>query len=305
MGVTLLTFSGQNILPAYDAILYDALMGANGIIKGGAITLSGSNVLHIAQGYGIIAGRVFAIDATDVSVSLPASGSVASALYLHMDLSDADTPLTIVSGATPESFDGDADVNIDSGEFDLLLATYTATPSSVTNLTERYPTADGFNLKRCGTYAVGDIVRVPDVKDKFFVCTTAGTTAPIQPYYGSAADPELDIVEDGTAEFAPLPLKSTGSISGGTASPVFGQYSQLFSAPKDGDYIVTIDFDFGSSSADGEVEFSKNEKFEVSNERYARTTVLRAMSQGDSFSVAGYCGTSGVSYTARYKYKRL
>ena len=135
MGAKLITFSGQNVLPMYDAILYDALMGANGIITGCGITLTGSNVLRIAQGYGIIKGRVFEMETTDVSVSLPASGSVSSALYLHMDLSDADTPLTIISGATPETYDGDADVNIDSGEFDLLLANYTATPSSVTNLT--------------------------------------------------------------------------------------------------------------------------------------------------------------------------
>lgn len=193
MAIELITYSGSNVLPEYDASLHDALGGLNGIISGCEVT-SVNNGLHIAAGDGILAGRYFKIDEEQIAVTLPASGSVASALYIHMDLTDADTPIDIIAGPVPSYAYDRA-----SGVFDLRLATYDAVPSGITNLTPTAPLAENnMVVRRATAYSVGDIVIATTCRDGVFECTEAGTTAEIEPSYNTF---EMGEITDGTAVF--------------------------------------------------------------------------------------------------------
>lgn len=205
MAITLVTYAEQNVLPEYDASLYDAIGGLNGIISGAEVTVV-NNGLHISAGDGILAGRYFIIDEEQISVSLPASGSVASALYIHMDLTDADTPIEIIAGPVPTYVYDRA-----NGIYDLQLATFTATPSGIASLYPTAPKAKTMALQRSTNYAVGDMVFCPSVGAKYvYVCETAGTTAAVEPLlYGRDLDPYADIISDGTADFSQRTYPST------------------------------------------------------------------------------------------------
>ena len=239
MSINLITFSGSNVLPEYDASLYNAIGGLDGIISGCEVTIV-NNGLHIAAGDGILAGRYFTIEEEQLSVTLPASGTVASALYVHMDLSDADNPIELVAGAVP-TYEYDRA----NGVFDLVLCNYTAAPGGPTSLDSVAPKAvNGLILQRNTAYSVGDVVFVPSSKKKYaYVCRTAGTTAAVEPYvYRGDYDPYTDMLADGTAEFSQFSLvPKTRSYSGNySAHTESSDTHTLVSGLPAGRYLVSV-----------------------------------------------------------------
>ena len=91
--IVLKTFKGGSVTPLDDAIIHQTVISTNGIFKGCEVSFARSNILHVAQGFGMIKGRFFEVYETEIPVRLNNSpGTLQGRLYIHMDLSNADEP---------------------------------------------------------------------------------------------------------------------------------------------------------------------------------------------------------------------
>lgn len=154
MGIKLVTFAAQTVTPQDDALIYETALQESGMIYGGVVTIKNANVLHVDAGHGALCGRKFTIEATDVRVPLTASGSLQGRIYIHMDLSDTGEPISFqvetASSLTPVI--QQADVNINSGIYEINLATFIVDTSTISNLVNVAPFIDiepdsGFNAQ--------------------------------------------------------------------------------------------------------------------------------------------------------------
>lgn len=154
MGIKLVTFAAQTVTPQDDALIYETALQDSGMIYGGVVTIKNANVLHVDAGHGALCGRKFTIEATDVPVPLTASGSLQGRIYIHMDLSDTGEPISFqvetASSLTPVI--QQADVNINSGIYEINLATFIVDTSTISNLVNVAPFIDiepdsGFNAQ--------------------------------------------------------------------------------------------------------------------------------------------------------------
>ena len=102
MGINLLTFNQKTVTPKDDALIQQFALGQDGFFYGGAVTYTGGNTLHFASGEGVICGREFVIEDTDVSAALPASGTLLGQVYIHIDLSNPDTPIELICETAAE-----------------------------------------------------------------------------------------------------------------------------------------------------------------------------------------------------------
>ena len=139
MGINLLTFNQKTVTPKDDALIQQFALGQDGFFYGGAVTYTGGNTLHFASGEGVICGREFVIEDTDVSAALPASGTLLGQVYIHIDLSNPDTPIELICETAAEltELTKDENMNVDNGEYDLQLCTFTATTSAITDLSSK------------------------------------------------------------------------------------------------------------------------------------------------------------------------
>lgn len=278
MAVNLITFSGSNVLPEYDA---EARKGMTGFTTMPSVTLTGSNLLHITECYGMIAGYQFGIDTMDVAVSLPASGSVASSLYLHLDTSDIDTPLALTASATPTYQYG-------SGVYDMEIATFTATPSGVSGLTLTAPRAISNTLiKRNTAYSVGDVVACPSVPAGIMLqCTTAGTSAAVEPV-GYQTVVSGGTVTDGTAIFTAFRLNKPQQTTIGEIQMGFSAGRTLLTATEAGSYYfsATIYVPYGPGVASAYLRRASDELY------FARqTSVLQSAEYPNYINLSGVIG---------------
>lgn len=144
MGIKLVTFAAQTVTPQDDALIYETALQESGMIYGGVVTIKNANVLHVDAGHGALCGRKFTIEATDVPVPLTASGSLQGRIYIHMDLSDTGEPISFqvetASFLTPVI--QQADVNINSGIYEINLATFIVDTSTISNLVNVAPFID-------------------------------------------------------------------------------------------------------------------------------------------------------------------
>lgn len=141
MGISLVTFSGSTVTAQDDSLIYETAVKKSGIIYGCAVTIASSTVLHVAGGHGIIAGRKFTVDATDVSVALSDSGTLLGRLYIHLDLSNSVTPIKFLyeTGAALTDPVQTANVNIVNGVYEFNLATFNVDTSTISNLVDVAP----------------------------------------------------------------------------------------------------------------------------------------------------------------------
>ena len=146
--VELNMYTGNSMTAADDAIIYNSLISGNGIIKGCEITFLGANQVNIASGHGIVKGRKFTVQEETIRVALASSATVPGRLYLHMDLSDTETPLQILSVAqsTLPDLIQDEDCNYTDGIYEIELATYTAGLTAITDLTSTFNTVKGIEI---------------------------------------------------------------------------------------------------------------------------------------------------------------
>lgn len=143
MAINLVTYAAQTVTPQDDALIYENALIGSGMIYGGEVTIASANVLHVAAGHGALCGRKFTIEATDIPISLTPSGSLLGRVYIHMDLSDTDEPISFMvetaNSLTPVI--QNANVNIGNGVYEINLATFTVDTASISNLVNCAPYA--------------------------------------------------------------------------------------------------------------------------------------------------------------------
>ena len=136
MGINLLTFNQKTIAPKDDALIQQYALGQDGFFYGGTPTYTGGNTIHFQSGEGMMCGREFVLEDTDVSAALPASGTLLGQVYIHVDLSNTDNPIELIceTAETLTELTKDENLNVNNGTYDLQLCTFTANVSNITDL---------------------------------------------------------------------------------------------------------------------------------------------------------------------------
>lgn len=211
--IALKTFKGGNVTPQDDAIIYQTVLPGAGVFKGCEVSFARSNILHISQGFGMIKGRFFEMYETEIAVKLADTGtSRLGRLYIHMDLSNTDDPIQILTETATElsTLASDTNVNYNNTSYDLELAKFKVTSTEVKELvnTFRPITAGGgggggaVGLERETKYSVGDTTTVASAPGWCTLyCTKAGATDVLEPQGYSQITKVGDSVLDGTAVF--------------------------------------------------------------------------------------------------------
>ena len=213
--IVLKTFKGGNVTPLNDAIIFQTAIPGAGIFKGCEITAARGNILHISQGYGIIKGRFFEMYENEVSVQLAETGQTLNGrLYIHMDLSNADEPIKIMTetAETLSTLLMDQNVNYNNSSYDLELAVFKVDAGGVRNLTQVFPSVQGgagggggngaAGIMRDTAYDEGDIVTCGNAPGwAILVCTQSGTTALTEPIGYTQITKGGDMVLDGNCVF--------------------------------------------------------------------------------------------------------
>ena len=219
------------VTPQDDALIYQNAIPMNGIFSGATVTLSEANVLHVAAGFGIIGGRFFEINESDVTVELSSSGTLLGRLYIHLELTNADVPISInvATGATLPALVGDPDLNINDGSFDLELATFNVSEVTISDIVNTFPIISKANnqLRRATAYSLNDMVLCQSASDSLiFICTTAGTTAVTEPTaYKTVTNGNT--VTDGTAIFTAYSVANLIDNAGGVLVVTVPSFNSL------------------------------------------------------------------------------
>lgn len=136
MGINLVTFYNSTVTPQDDALIYENALPGSGMIYGGNCTIKNANTIHVTAGHGALCGRKFTIEETDVPIILTSSGTLNGRLYIHMDLSDTENPISLeverANVLTPVV--QQSNVNINDGVYEINLATFTISTSTISNL---------------------------------------------------------------------------------------------------------------------------------------------------------------------------
>ena len=141
MGINLVTYYSSTVTPQDDALIYENALPASGMIYGGNVTIKNANTLHITAGHGALCGRKFTIEEADIPVILTSSGTLNGRLYIHMDLSDTGSPISleIERAASLTPVIQQSNVNINDGIYEINLATFQISTSTVSNLVNVAP----------------------------------------------------------------------------------------------------------------------------------------------------------------------
>lgn len=133
--------SGKNVSPSDDGKLFNKIF-SDGLFEAISITALGAALVHIPAMYGIIMGREFVTEAMDFTVKLPSTAGTGY-IVVRYDLSTDDI-ISIVSytgSYTPTK----EDINGTGTVYEMVIATYTASQTAVTNITMQYSLASSNN----------------------------------------------------------------------------------------------------------------------------------------------------------------
>ena len=139
--IKLITFADSEVTATDDAYVYESAIGEGGIINGCEVTIKNASELHINGGNGVLCGRKFTVYDSDLPVTLSSSGTLLGRLYIHMDLSNASTPiqLMIETGGSLTPVQQDADVNATNGIYEINLSTFNVDTSTISDLVDVSP----------------------------------------------------------------------------------------------------------------------------------------------------------------------
>lgn len=139
--IKLITFADSEVTATDDAYVYESAIGEGGVINGCEVTIKNASELHINGGNGVLCGRKFTVYDSDIPVTLSSSGTLLGRLYIHMDLSNASTPiqLMIETGGSLTPVQQDADVNATNGVYEINLSTFNVDTSTISDLVDVSP----------------------------------------------------------------------------------------------------------------------------------------------------------------------
>lgn len=142
--IVLKQYNGMTVTPRDDAIIYDKIIGQNGIITGCDLTSLGAGQIRISAGRGIIKGRQFVVSETTISVELSNSSNLLGRVYIRMDLSDNENPIKILSETADvlSQLETDEQCNYNDGIYEIELGTYTATQLTTENVKKTISTIE-------------------------------------------------------------------------------------------------------------------------------------------------------------------
>ena len=162
----------------------------------------------------MIKGRFFEMYENEVPVQMADTGATYNGrIYIHMDLSNTDNPVQILTETAPtlSTLAADANVNYNNTTYDLELAQFKVTSSEIKELTNVYKTITGggsgggggaVGLDRETAYAVGDTTSCSSAPGWCTLyCSQAGMTATAEPKGYSQIKKVGDTVLDGTCIF--------------------------------------------------------------------------------------------------------
>lgn len=143
--IDLITYDQKMVTPKDDALIHQFGI-SNGVLYGCDVTLSDSNTLHITGGQGVIYGRQWEITEGDITVTLPASGSLKGRLYVKIDLSNTTNPIELLvqTDVTLPDLTDDDQINVNNSVSELELYTFDVSSLTISNLVKTVETvADG------------------------------------------------------------------------------------------------------------------------------------------------------------------
>lgn len=152
MSTKVIRATGANVSPAEDARLFRQMFQADGLFYDAEITARGGSQVYIPSLYGILEGRDFTTDPMNLNVELPNSDGTGYIL-VRFDTATDDI-ISIVSELAPYTPTYE-DINAGGTVCEMLLATYTATPTQVSTITMTYTMAN-FGGKMEGTLNTGN-----------------------------------------------------------------------------------------------------------------------------------------------------
>lgn len=188
--IDLITYDQKMVTPKDDALIHQFGI-SNGVLYGCEVTLANSNTLHITGGQGVIYGRQWEIAEGDITVTLPASGSLKGRLYVKIDLSNTTNPIELLvqTAVTLPDLTDDDQINVDNSVSELELCTFDVSSLTISNLVRTVEqVADGDHQDVVDLQAdVSEIKSnlIDKVKVYSFEVTTPHTTSGNNVYYGS------------------------------------------------------------------------------------------------------------------------
>ena len=139
MSTKVIRATGANVSPAEDARLFKQMFQTDGLFYDAEITARGSSQVYIPSLYGIMQGRDFTTDPMDFNVELPNSDGTGYIL-VKFDTT-TDNIISIVSELAPYTPTYE-DINAGGTICEMIIATYTATPTQVSTITMTYSMAN-------------------------------------------------------------------------------------------------------------------------------------------------------------------
>lgn len=148
--IILKQFNGANVTPADDAALYAHFDRRCGVFAGCEIAHLGANQISISSGRGMVCGRTFAVEAETILATLATSGTQNGRLLVHVDIGNAEAPISFVTQAAATLPDlVQEDLNDGGTVYQLVLATYTVNSTTISDLSVA-PLISGINADALG-----------------------------------------------------------------------------------------------------------------------------------------------------------
>lgn len=139
------------VTPINDRRFYNMLVGGeSGVVQGCEVTAIGSTQLRVADGWGIVSGCLFTIEAETIDATLSASGTVNGRLLLQVDVSQSAGTFITQAEASLPALQQD-DLTASGSIYQLELATYTASSIAIENVEQTFATVGGSGFS---SYAV-------------------------------------------------------------------------------------------------------------------------------------------------------
>lgn len=139
MSTKVIRATGANVSPAEDARLFKQMFQQDGLFYDAEITARGGSQVYIPALYGILQGRDFTTDPINLNVELPNSDG-SGYILVRFDTT-TDNIISITSELAPYTPTYE-DINAGGTICEMILATYTATPTQVTALSMDYAKAN-------------------------------------------------------------------------------------------------------------------------------------------------------------------